>query len=143
MFLSCQSPWRQRDELFQDGGSLERDLGSLSTAASSVSNAFKEMHCFLMRLVEARNGQITGMQAPISKTPPFGVQELVHWAGTICVGRGELEITFDELLEAMHELWFIDMPLKPVVKKASLVYVGDAAMLSSKFSVDLISSDSC
>ena len=69
-----------------------------------------------MRLVEARNGQITGMQ------------ELVHWAGTICVGRGELEITFDELLEAMHELWFIDMPLKPVVKKASLVYVGAATM---------------
>ena len=29
-------------------------------------------------------------------------QELVHWAGTVCVGRGELEITFDELLDAMH-----------------------------------------
>jgi len=29
-------------------------------------------------------------------------QELVHWAGTVCVGRGELEITFEELLDAMH-----------------------------------------
>eukprot|EP00435_Cladocopium_sp_Y103_P058739 s287_g20.t1 len=61
-------------------------------------NETSEMHCFLMRLV--------------------------HWAGTVCVGRGELEITFDELLDAMHELWFIDMPRKPVVKKNSLVYVG-------------------
>ena len=36
-------------------------------------------------------------------------QELVHWAGTVCVGRGELEITFEELLDAMHasRQWFI------------------------------------
>jgi hypothetical protein len=34
--------------------------------------------------------------------PIFPWQELVHWAGTVCVGRGELEITFDELLDAMH-----------------------------------------
>ena len=26
----------------------------------------------------------------------------MHWAGTVCVGRGELEITFEELLDAMH-----------------------------------------
>lgn len=32
----------------------------------------------------------------------FIFQELVHWAGTVCVGRGELEITFEELLDAMH-----------------------------------------
>ena len=31
------------------------------------------------------------------------LQELVHWAGTVCVGRGELEITFEELLDAMHD----------------------------------------
>ena len=39
---------------------------------------------------------------PASERAISSSQELVHWAGTVCVGRGELEITFEELLDAMH-----------------------------------------
>lgn len=107
--LVLLSKKRWRDRLSTNG--LNAPLNQEGLEMVAAWNETSEMHCFLMRLVEARNGQITGMQ------------ELIHWAGTVCVGRGELEITFDELLLAMHELWFIDMPDKPVVKKTSLVYV--------------------
>lgn len=107
LVLLSDKKWR--DVLSTNG--LNAPLNQEGLEMVAAWNETSEMHCFLMRVVEARNGQIIGMQ------------ELVHWAGTVCVGRGELEITFDELLDAMHELWFIDMPRKPVVKKNALVYV--------------------
>ena len=73
----------------------------------------------------------------------------MHFAGTITVGRGELEITFKELKSAMHDawtwqsaclrkdpvladslpafraedLWFVDFPKHDQLKKGSLVRV--------------------
>lgn len=107
--LVMLSDKKWRDVLSTNG--LNAPLNQEGLEMVAAWNETSEMHCFLMRVVEARSGQVIGMQ------------ELVHWAGTVCVGRGELEITFEELLDAMHELWFIDMPRKPVVKKNSLVYV--------------------
>lgn len=55
-----------------------------------------EMYYYLIRMVQSRMGVINSMQ------------ELVHFAGTIVQGDGELTVTFDQLMKALRDLWFLD-----------------------------------
>lgn len=56
------------------------------------------MHAYLLRMIASRSGSINSMQ------------ELLHFSGTIVQGDGELTVTFDELLKALRELWFLEFP---------------------------------
>jgi len=57
-----------------------------------------EMQAYLMRMIASRSGNITSMQ------------DLMHFSGTIVQGDGQLSVTFDELLKALRDLWFLEFP---------------------------------
>jgi len=76
-------------------------------------NSTDEMHVFLIRMVQADCGTITGWQ------------ELVHFAGTVVQGDGQVGVTYDELRQALHDLWFLDFPAGNQLEKGALVRVDD------------------
>ncbi|CAE7209487.1 rihB, partial [Symbiodinium necroappetens] len=121
LVIMASKTWR--DEMTTNGLNAPLDQRGLELVAAW--NETSEMHAFLVRLVQSRNGQIVSMQ------------DLVHFAGTITVGRGELEITFKELKSAMQDLWFVDFPKQTDLKKGSLVRVQER----QKGTVIAISSD--
>jgi len=101
-----------RHEMTTSG--LNAPLDQEGFLAVAKWNETSEMHAFLVRIIQARLGTIISMQ------------ELVHFAGTICEGeRGQVPITYDELLQAMHDLWFLDLPHKELVQKGTLVRVNE------------------
>ncbi|CAE7516819.1 rihB [Symbiodinium pilosum] len=76
-------------------------------------NSTDEMHVYLIRMVQASCGTISGWQ------------ELVHFAGTVVQGDGEVGVTYDDLLRALKDLWFLDFPSGNPVEKGALVRVND------------------
>jgi len=72
-----------------------------------------EMFAFLMRIIQARLGTVISMQ------------DLVHFAGTLVTGIGqEPDVSFDEVLKVIHDVWFVDMPSSSdLLEKGTLVRV--------------------
>ncbi|CAE7364387.1 unnamed protein product [Symbiodinium natans] len=76
-------------------------------------NSTDEMHVYLIRMVQSNCGTISGWQ------------ELVHFAGTVVQGDGQVDVTYDQLLQALKDLWFLDFPTGNPVEVGSLVRVHD------------------
>jgi len=78
-------------------------------------NSTDEMHVYLIRMVQASCGTIS----------EAGWQELVHFAGTVVQGDGKVDVTYDDLLKALKDLWFLDFPTGNPIEVGSLVRVND------------------
>mmetsp|Transcript_17448 Transcript_17448/g.41414 ORF Transcript_17448/g.41414 Transcript_17448/m.41414 type:complete len:702 (-) Transcript_17448:130-2235(-) len=78
-------------------------------------NSTDEMHVYLIRMVQANCGTIS----------EAGWQELVHFAGTVVQGDGDVDVTYDDLLKALKDLWFLDFPTGNPIEVGSLVRVND------------------
>eukprot|EP00931_Biecheleriopsis_adriatica_P079092 TRINITY_DN52507_c0_g1_i1.p1 TRINITY_DN52507_c0_g1~~TRINITY_DN52507_c0_g1_i1.p1 ORF type:complete len:305 (-),score=31.92 TRINITY_DN52507_c0_g1_i1:53-967(-) len=107
MMLSDEA---RRHEMTTSG--INASLDQQGFLAVALWNETLEMHTFLVRVVHAHLGTIISMQ------------ELLHFAGTICEGEhGQVPITFDELIRIMQDLWFVEIPHDGLLKKGSLVRV--------------------
>ncbi|CAJ1331498.1 unnamed protein product [Effrenium voratum] len=110
LFLTRFESWRAPMSTNGNNARLNDDGLKLIARTQSVT----EMNNFLIRMVTSQMGTINSLQ------------DLVHFAGTIVQGDGEVTVTYDKIMKALHDLWFLDFPAggAPIVND-SLVRVND------------------
>eukprot|EP00441_Pelagodinium_beii_P037344 CAMPEP_0197648762 /NCGR_PEP_ID=MMETSP1338-20131121/27945_1 /TAXON_ID=43686 ORGANISM="Pelagodinium beii, Strain RCC1491" /NCGR_SAMPLE_ID=MMETSP1338 /ASSEMBLY_ACC=CAM_ASM_000754 /LENGTH=734 /DNA_ID=CAMNT_0043222815 /DNA_START=75 /DNA_END=2279 /DNA_ORIENTATION=- len=80
-------------------GGLNAPLNQEGYELVAAWDKTNEMFNFLMRIIQARLGEVLSQQ------------DLVHFAGTlVCEVGGKPDVSYDEILKVLHDVWFLDLP---------------------------------
>jgi hypothetical protein len=111
LLLQSQKTWR--DEMTTGGWNAPLTQSGYEMVAAT--NDISEMNEFLARVVESRLGEVKSEQ------------DLLHFAGTLVLeGKdGKPDISFQQLIEVMCNLPFLDLPSTMNIKKGTLIRVDE------------------